>query len=263
VLSFAAGAILKQLQGFVMKWTPATIENKKVWDEGLFTLTIRAPKVMPFKPGQFLQIGMELPDGTHLHRPYSVASPHGDLLEFFIVMVETGQLTPRLWNMNVGDPIDVSEKAAGSFTLDHAPLASTLWLIGTGTGLAPYIAMLRTAEVWDRYKKIVVVHGVRHNRDLAYQEEFEQYKQTAADRFTYLPIVSREECPAGLSGRITTCIENGSLENKAGEKFSKDCAIMLCGNPDMLNDCEALLATREITKHKSKAPGQIVIERYW
>lgn len=245
-----------------MKWTPATIERKRVWDEGLFTLTVRAPEVHPFKPGQFLQLGMELPDG-HLHRPYSVASPHGELLEFFIVMVDGGALTPRLWKMNEGDQLDVSEKAAGSFTLEHAPAASTLWLIGTGTGLAPYIAMLRTETPWLNYRKIVVVHGVRYARDLAYHDEIAHYNSRNPGQFSYVPIVSREACSEGLSGRITTCIENGSLEDKAGIAFSKDCAIMLCGNPDMLNDCESLFAAREITKHKAKTPGQIVIERYW
>jgi ferredoxin/flavodoxin---NADP+ reductase len=245
-----------------MKWTPATIERKRVWDEGLFTLTVRAPEVQPFKPGQFLQLGMELPDG-HLHRPYSVASPHGELLEFFIVMVDGGALTPRLWNMNEGDQVDISEKAAGSFTLEHAPAASTLWLIGTGTGLAPYIAMLRTETPWLNYPKIVVVHGARYSRDLAYQDELAHYTSRNPGQFSYVPIVSREACSEGLSGRITTCIENGSLEDKAGIAFSKDCAIMLCGNPDMLNDCESLLEAREITKHKAKTPGQIVIERYW
>jgi ferredoxin/flavodoxin---NADP+ reductase len=245
-----------------MKWTPATIERKRVWDEGLFTLTVRAPEVQPFKPGQFLQLGMELPDG-HLHRPYSVASPHGELLEFFIVMVDGGALTPRLWNMNEGDQLDISEKAAGSFTLEHAPAASTLWLIGTGTGLAPYIAMLRTETPWLNYPKIVVVHGARYSRDLAYQDELAHYTSRNPGQFSYVPIVSREACSEGLSGRITTCIENGSLEDKAGIAFSKDCAIMLCGNPDMLNDCESLLEAREITKHKAKTPGQIVIERYW
>lgn len=245
-----------------MKWTPATIERKRVWDDGLFTLTVRAPEVQPFKPGQFLQLGVELPDG-HLHRPYSVASPYGELLEFFIVRVDNGALTPRLWNMGEGDRLDISEKAAGSFTLEHAPDASTLWLIGTGTGLAPYIAMLRTEAPWERYKKIVAVHGVRYSRDLAYLEELAEYSSRNSGQFTYVPVVSREDCPQGLTGRITTCIENGSLECKAGAPFSKDCAIMLCGNPDMLNDCESLLAAREIHKHKAKTPGQIVIERYW
>ncbi len=136
-----------------MKWTPATIERKRIWDDGLFTLTVRAPEVQPFKPGQFLQLGIDLPDG-HLHRPYSVASPHGEMLEFFIVRVDNGALTPRLWSMNEGDKLDVSEKAAGSFTLDHAPDASTLWLVGTGTGLAPYIAMLRTEAPWKNTRRL-------------------------------------------------------------------------------------------------------------
>jgi ferredoxin/flavodoxin---NADP+ reductase len=245
-----------------MKWTPAVIEHKRVWDHGLFTLTIRAPEVEAFKPGQFLQLGYDLPDG-HLHRPYSVASPHGELLEFFIVMVEDGRLTPLLWKAQSGDALDVSLKAAGSFTLDHCPLASTLWLIGTGTGLAPYIAMLRTPEPWQRYRKIVVVHGVRHNRDLAYQDEMAQHADRGLDSFCYVPVVSRENYPGGLQGRITTCIENGSLEQQAGATFSTDNAIMLCGNPAMLDDCEALLAARGIKKHKKKEPGQIVIERYW
>jgi len=243
-----------------MKWTQATIERKQVWSEGLFTLSIRAPEVEPFQAGQFLQLGYELPDG-HLHRPYSVASPYGELLDFFIVLVAEGKLTPRLWQALPGEAIDVSQKAAGSFTLGHCPDGKVLWLVGTGTGLAPYMAMLRTHEPWDRYQKIVVVHGVRHVQDLAYQDEMAGY--AGSGRFCYVPVVSREDYPLGLKGRITTCIENGSLEEFAQTTFAKDSAIMLCGNPDMLDECEALLAAREIVKHKKKAPGQIVIERYW
>ncbi len=245
-----------------MKWTPATIVRKHIWSDGLFTLAIRAPEVDVFKPGQFLQLGLKLSD-DHVHRPYSVASPHGELLEFFIVLVEEGKLTPRLWKLEPGDTLDISQRAAGSFTLEHCPDASTLWLIGTGTGLAPYIAMLRTPEPWQRYKRIVLVHGVRYARDLAYQEELSSYIQNASGQFRYIPIISREANSDSLQGRITTCIENGSLEQSAGVPMSKDSAIMLCGNPDMLDDCEALLAAREIVKHKKKAPGQIVIERYW
>lgn len=245
-----------------MKWTQASVVGMRIWSDGLFTLTIRAPEVEPFEPGQFLQLGFDLPDG-HLHRPYSVASPHGELLEFFIVLVEDGKLTPRLWKLQAGDSIEVSQKAAGSFTLSHCPDGEALWLVGTGTGLAPYIAMLRTQELWNRFSKIIVVHGVRHNRDLAYQDEMAQFATKGPTSFCYVPVVSREECPDGLKGRITTCIENGSLEEFAQTALSKSSAIMLCGNPDMLDDCEKLLAAREIVKHKKKTPGQIVIERYW
>jgi ferredoxin--NADP+ reductase len=245
-----------------MKWTPGVITHKTVWAHGLFTLAIQAPEVSHFEPGQFLQLGIDQPDG-HLHRPYSVASPHGPTLEFFIVLVEDGRLTPHLWKMDVGDSIDISAKAAGSFTLSHCPDASVLWLIATGTGLAPYIAMLRTPAPWDRYQKIVVVHGARHACDLAYQPELANHKHQYGHRFDYLPVVSREVVQGALNGRITTCITDGTLESAAHVQFTADSCVMMCGNPDMLDETEALLGERGLKRHKSKEPGQIVVERYW
>ena len=245
-----------------MKWTHGTVTRKVIWTEGLFTLEIEAPEVAEFEPGQFLQLGIDQEDG-HLHRPYSVASPHGRVLDFFIVLVEEGRLTPHLWKMDVGDTLDVSMKAAGSFTLSHCPDGESLWLIATGTGLAPYIAMLRRPDAWERYKKIVVVHGVRHVADLAYQTELANHKASYGDRFSYIPVVSREAMPGGLSGRITSCIANGSLENAAQSELQPDCCVMMCGNPDMLNETESLLGERGLKKHRKKEPGQIVVERYW
>lgn len=245
-----------------MKWTRGVVERKVVWGQGLFTLGIRAPEVEAFEPGQFLQLGIEQADG-HLHRPYSVASPHGETLEFFIVLVEDGKLTPHLWSVSEGDELDVSLKAAGSFTLSHCPEASSLWLIATGTGLAPYIAMLRTPDPWARYQRIVLVHGVRYGADLAYQQELAAHKAQYGDQFEAIPIVSREGIEGALQGRITHCISDGSLEKAAKLQLSTDSCIMMCGNPDMLNETETLLGQRGIKKHKKKEPGQIVIERYW
>jgi ferredoxin--NADP+ reductase len=245
-----------------MKWTRGVVQEKVVWSEGLFTLRIHAPEVGAFEPGQFLQLGIDNADG-HIHRPYSVASPHGELLDFFIVLVEDGKLTPHLWKMDVGAQVDVSARAAGSFTLKHCPEGETLWLIATGTGLAPYIAMLRTEEPWERYQKIVVVHGVRQATDLAYQEEFAGYQGQQGERFAYLPVVSREEISGCLHGRITRCLANGSLEATAGKVLDTNSCVMLCGNPAMLDETEQLLGERGIKKHKRKEPGQIVVERYW
>ena len=245
-----------------MKWTRGTIKRKKIWSDGLFTLEIHAPDVEKFEPGQFLQLGIEQ-EGKHLHRPYSVASPHGEVLDFFIVLVEEGRLTPHLWKMDVGDEIDISQKGVGSFTLSHCPDASTLWLIATGTGLAPYIAMLREKEVWDRYQKIFVLHGVRYAHELAYQDELEAYRSENGDRFDYVPLVSRADVDHGLRGRITHCVENGSLESHVNAEITTDSCIMMCGNPDMLTEMEELLGKRGIKKHKRKEPGQIVFERYW
>ncbi|HBE68965.1 MAG TPA: ferredoxin--NADP(+) reductase [Planctomycetaceae bacterium] len=245
-----------------MKWTPGTLRSKTVWAEGLFTLHVDAPEVLPFTPGQFLQLGLDIA-GEEVKRPYSVASPHSEILDFYIVEVEDGKLTPSLNRLQPGDSLKITEKAAGSFTLDHSPPGNQLWLIATGTGLAPYIAMLRTEEPWDRYQQIVVVHGVRYQADLSYVDEMHRYARERTGRFCYVPIVSREDGPESLRGRITHRLEDGSLEERAGVEFNSDCCILMCGNPDMLTDLEAQLLERGIKKHRRKEPGQIVVERYW
>lgn len=245
-----------------MQWTSGTIEHKQIWAEGLFTIGVRVDGVQPFEPGQFLQVGLEQ-EGGHIHRPYSVASPYGEVLEFFIVVVEDGRLTPQLWTMNAGDRVDVSTKAAGSFTLSHCPDGDTLWLIGTGTGLAPYVAMLRTDQPWQRYDRIIVVHGVRQASDLAYQPEFLEHGKQYGERFRYVALTSRENVTGALPGRITTCLANGSLEAAAECQFTDSSCVLMCGNPAMLNETESMLEERGLRKHKKKEPGQIVVERYW
>jgi ferredoxin--NADP+ reductase len=246
-----------------LNWCPGTIVEKQVWTEGLFTLRIQVSGVRPFAAGQFLQIGFQNGD-DHLHRPYSVASPYGPVIDFYIVMVDGGELTPRLWNLKTGDAIDVSERAAGSFTLSHAPKHESLWLIGTGTGLAPYIAMLRTDEPWQHFKKIVLIHGTRMRADLSYGDELRGFERTHGDRFCYLPMTTREECPQGLTGRIPVGLKDGSIEARVNCSIvPENATVMLCGNPAMLDDVENLLVERGLKKHRSKSPGNIVVERYW
>jgi ferredoxin--NADP+ reductase len=185
-------------------------------------------------------------------------------LEFFIVRVDDGELTPRLWSMSEGDAIDVSAKATGSFTLQHAPHAESIWLLGTGTGLAPYIAMLRDPKIWQSYKKILLVHGVRYPSDLAYLDELEEYEKSHAGQFKSISVVSRAEYDRGISGRITTAIESGKLEEMAQTCLSPDSsAVMMCGNPQMLDDVEAILNGRGMRKHKRSELGHYVVERYW
>ncbi len=246
-----------------LQWINGRVAKKHVWFDGLFTLSIECPGVSPFECGQFLQIGVPLED-KHLHRPYSVASPFGNTLEFFIVRVDEGHLTPKLWAMQEGDAIDVSVKATGSFTLQHTPPAETLWLLGTGTGLAPYIAMLRDPHIWSTYKRIVLVHGVRLQSDLAYTQELEALESRFPDRFRMIPVVSRAICEGAIAGRITTAIETGQLEERAGARLSPDTsAVMMCGNPQMLDDVEAMLHARGMRRHKRSDSGHYVVERYW
>lgn len=246
-----------------IQWINGHIVRKHVWHDGLFTITVHCPGVAPFECGQFLQVGLSLPE-KHLHRPYSVASPHGMELEFFIVKVNEGELTPRLWEMAPGDCIEVSSKATGGFTLEHAPAAEVIWLLATGTGLAPYIAMLRDPKIWKSYQHIVVVHGVRHVTDLAYTEELSSLVQSSEGRLHVVPVVSRDQPEYGIHGRITTALETGTLEKLVGLPMStENSSVMMCGNPLMLDDVEAILNARGMRKHKRNEPGHYVVERYW
>jgi ferredoxin--NADP+ reductase len=260
---------LLNLESDMPKWCPATVVEKKIWTEGLFTIRVSTSEVTPFLPGQFLQLGI-FPDGHDgdeaklINRPYSVASPHGEELEFFIVLVEEGELTPRLWQLEAGSSLQVSQRAAGSFTLKKTPDAETLWLVATGTGLAPYIAMLRTDEPWESYQNIVVVHGVRHFADLAYTNELRALEETHAGRFKLVQALTREEADGTLNGRIPTLFDNGEIETATGFECRPDnSSVLLCGNPAMLDTMEEVLGKREMKRHRSKSPGQIVLERYW
>ena len=251
------------------KWCAGTVVEKQVWTEGLFTIRVAVPDVTPFTPGQFLQLAL-FPQGHDgdesklINRPYSVASPHSDELEFFIVLVDDGELTPKLWALEKGSSIQVAQRAAGSFTLKKTPDAETLWLVATGTGLAPYIAMLRTEEPWESYKKIVVVHGVRHFADLAYTDELKAFEEKYPDRFRLVQALTREEADGTLKGRIPGLFENGEIEKVTGFSCQADnSSILLCGNPAMLDTMEEVMGKRDMKRHRSKSPGQIVLERYW
>jgi len=250
-------------------WCDATVTKKRIWTDGLFTITIKVNDVKPFKPGQFLQLGV-YPEGQEgieeaiINRPYSVASPHGDELEFFIVLVPDGELTPKLWALEVGDSLLVNDKGAGRFTLDHTPEAKHLWLFATGTGLAPYVAMLRTEEPWQRFERIVVVHGVRKEVDLAYTQELTAYRSKYSGQFELIQGLTREQSEIAMRGRLPALLASGQLEKAADCKLSKeDSSVLLCGNPAMLDSMEELLNSRGMVKHRSKTPGQIVLERYW
>ena len=246
------------------KWCTATVVEKQIWTEGLFTISIESNEVLPFQPGQFLHLAVRNSDEKIINRPYSVASPHGKRLEFFIVVVPEGKLTPRLWELEQGSELLVSQKAAGRFSLKHSPPAESLWLFATGTGLAPYIAMLRDPEIWDTYQRIVVAHGVRHAADLAYRDELNRFASENPERFRYVPALTREEHPDTLKGRLPVLLENGQLENSTGFKLAQEnSTVLLCGNPAMLDDMVDKLQARGLQEHRKKYPGQIVLERYW
>jgi ferredoxin--NADP+ reductase len=232
------------------------------WSEGLFTLRLQSEPVS-FAPGQFVNLALTI-DGELVRRSYSLASAPGDPLELYLVRVEGGALTPALSELEVGDELFVDDKAQGFFTLDHVPQARDGWLVSTGTGLAPFLSMIRSGAVWQRFERIVVVHGVRLCQHLGYREELERRAAQSPDAMRYVPLVSRENTRETLSGRVTDALVDGRLEKLAGSSLDPDQVhVMLCGNPEMVKDMSALLGERGLRRHRVRQPGHVTIEKYW
>lgn len=231
------------------------------WTENLFTFTLDAA-VEPFRAGQFFRLGL-VEGETWVSRAYSAASAPGQPLEFYVALVEGGALTPDLHRKAKGDEIAVFPRATGHFTLEHVHDAELLWLVCTGTGLAPYISMLRSEEPWARFGRVIVVHGVRHAADLCYREELLALGQRRGDRLSWVPVVSREPTREDvICGRIPQQLE--AVEARAGYGIRPETSqVLLCGNPDMVVEVEALLAARGLRRNKLKLPGHITTERYW
>ena len=244
-----------------MPWVDGKVVARTDWSEGLVTLRVDAGPV-DFIPGQWVNLGLVL-DGKLVKRSYSIASAPGLPLEFYVVRVDGGALSPNLCALSVGDELRVQSDAQGFFTLDHVPSARDLWLVATGTGLGPYLSMVRSGQLWERFEHVVLVHGARRVEQLGYREELEGIAERRST-MTYVPIVSREDDEAALHGRIPANIDNGNLEKAAGLALSPDNShVLLCGNPDMIRDTSEALARRGLRKHRTRKPGHVSTERYW
>ena len=239
-----------------------------------------------FEPGQFATLGLlpgpeddppvnpDSPSAKRkgprlIRRAYSIASPPSqtDHMAFYIVRVDEGKLTPKLWRLEPGDPIFLGEKIAGKFTLTPVPEGKDLVMIGTGTGLAPYLSMYHQYRGTGRWRKFILIEGCRLARDLGYLRELEQTAQQNED-FIYLPTVTREPDDApwpGLRGRVNTAIEPERYQELVGTPLTPEhCHVFLCGNPQMIDQCEANLIERGFVTEDRKHPeGNIHLERYW
>ncbi|MES1175772.1 MAG: ferredoxin--NADP reductase [Myxococcales bacterium] len=233
------------------------------WAPGLTTLTIDAT-IEPFVAGQFVNLGLELPEGELVRRSYSIASAPGAPLEFYIKEVVGGGLTPRLTRLEPGASVWVERKPQGFFTLAYVPPCRDLWLVATGTGLGPFLAMLRAGEVWQRFERVCVVHGARTVAHLSYAEELARLAAAHPGRLTYTPVVSGSAHGPALPGRVTTAFADGTLEARAGVALDPERShLLLCGNPDMILELTAALGARGLRKHRVRTPGHITAEKYW
>jgi ferredoxin--NADP+ reductase len=166
--------------------------------------------------------------------------------------------------LRAGDPLWVMRKASGFLTLSEIPEARHLWLLSTGTAIGPFLSILHTAEPWERFERVVLVHAVRYARELSFADSIAALLSRHPGRFEFIPFVSREAAEFALPGRITTAIANRQLEARAQLEISPEHSqIMICGNPDMVKDTSTLLETRGLRRNRRREPGHITVENYW
>lgn len=239
------------------------------WNDKLFSFTTTRDPGFRFESGHFVMVGMEV-DGRPLMRAYSIASPHYDeTLEFLSVKIANGPLTSRLQHVQPGMKLLVSSKPVGTLVLSDLKPGKTLYLFATGTGLAPFLSIIRDPETYERFEKVVLVHGVRMISDLAYADyithdlpKHEYLGEEITAKLIYYPVVTRE--PFRNQGRITEIIESGRLFTDIGLPPLDPATdrAMICGGPSMLADIAAMLDARGFAVSPSHGvPGDYVIER--
>jgi ferredoxin/flavodoxin---NADP+ reductase len=262
----------------------ATVIGREEIHTDLIILRVRPDAALfDFKPGQFGVLGLQgsapriaeaaseepttEPDKM-IRRAYSIASSSVErrYIEFYLTLISSGQLTPRLFALKHGDRVFLGPKASGLFTLDRVAPGKSVILIATGTGLAPYVSMLRTMLMTETERKFVVLHGARYSWDLGYRGELESLARLRPN-FTYIPSITRAEQDPhfhGHTGRIQNVLAEGAVEKESG--LTLDPAktdVFLCGNPEMVKIVKELLAAKGFTTGDGKNPGTIHVEEYW
>ncbi|MFD1121958.1 ferredoxin--NADP reductase [Methylophilus flavus] len=233
------------------KYSTETILSVHHWNDTLFSFKATRDPGLRFENGQFVMIGMEV-DGLPLTRAYSIASPnYEEHLEFFSIKVPNGPLTSRLQHLKVGDPLLVSRKPTGTLVTHDLKPGKNLYFFSTGTGLAPFMSLIQDIEVYDRFEKVVLIHGVRYVNELAYADFISQelpnnefFGEEVKNKLIYYPTVTRE--PFRNQGRLTDLVESGKLFEDIGlpPLNPETDRAMICGSPAMLKDTAHMLDTR-------------------
>ncbi|MDO4440979.1 MAG: ferredoxin--NADP reductase [Moraxella sp.] len=264
--------------------TPITVLSKTIWSPTLFSFTTTRPEGFRFDAGQFVRLGVapdelsanadkpKAPISQRIFRAYSVvSSPYDEHLEFFSVVVPDGAFTSQLQHLAVGDTLYLNPEPFGFLTLARyqEPTPSDLWLLATGTGLAPFLSMLGDLATWQNYRHIVLAYSSRTQAELAYLDKIaelaEQFGELVENpaKLHFVPIVTREVVDGCLNARIPALIATGELETHVGLNLNPDTShVMLCGNPDMVEDTKAALKDKGLTMNR-RGVGNIAVENYW
>jgi ferredoxin--NADP+ reductase len=238
------------------------------WTDRLFSFRCTRAPALRFTSGQFTMIGLMV-EGKPLTRAYSMVSPAWEEhLEFLSIKVPNGPLTSRLQHIRVGERVLIGQKPVGTLVPENLLPGRNLWLLATGTGLAPFMSLIRDPEIYDRYERVILAHTVRQVAELAYRElitqelpRHELLGEMVAEKLIYLPAVTREPFP--VQGRITTRLEQGQAEREAGVAplSPEHDRVMICGSEAMNADCKALLEARGFVEGSNSAPGTYVVEK--
>lgn len=251
----------------IEKFTVEKVLSVHRWAHNLFSFTMTRPAHFKFTAGQFARIGLMV-NGELVVRAYSVvSSPFDENLEFFSIVVPDGAFTSNLQHLEIGDELYLDKTAYGYLTLARyqLPLAHDLWLLATGTGLAPFLSMLQDFETWTKYQHIHLIYSVRSTAELAYVDRIQEIAESFGEGhtgFKFVPIITRDP-NATLHDRLPVLIENGELEKVVGLSLNSATShVMLCGNPQMVEDTKDALKQRGL-KMNRRGEGNIAVENYW
>lgn len=272
-----------------------TVLSKTTWTPNLFSFTVSRPDSFKFTAGQFVRLGVNpsqlqyykqqsdvSDDGVDeaantalnedIFRAYSiVSSPFDEVLEFFSIVIPDGAFTSQLQHLQVGDELLLNTMPFGFLTLARyqKPLPKDLWLLATGTGLAPFLSMLQDLKTWEDYEHIILAYSARSTEELAYVEKIESLQEEFGSlvdnpaTLTFIPIVTRESVEGTLTERLPKLLLEGTLQARAGIELDIDSThVMLCGNPDMVEDTKETLKSLGLVMNR-RGEGNIAVENYW
>ena len=263
----APAPVLAARKGSAPPFTLERIRALRPRAPGLVSFETTRPTGFRFTPGHYARLGLG-PDADVVWRPYSIASPADEeRLAFQLTRVPGGAFNGLFESLRTGDPIRVDRRSFGFLTLAQVAPGGTLWLLATGTGVAPFVSMLADPATWMRHERVVLVHSVRHALELATGEVQAAMGRRSPEeraRLLTVPVVTREATPGALRARIGELLRTGALEAVAGGAIAPDRArVMLCGNPEMIRDVRAFARERGLEPGRRGIPGSLATEGYW
>jgi ferredoxin--NADP+ reductase len=252
------------------KYTVEKITEIHAWTPHLFSFKLTRFTGYRFVPGQFSRLGLPKEDGSIVWRAYSIVSAsYDEHLEFFSIVVPGGEFTSRLSKLRVGDVVLVEKMNYGFLTTARFEQGRDLWMLATGTGVAPFISILHELDTWESYDRIVLVYSVRHSSELAYENTVasfaaHEYFGGFAGKLAFVPVVTRDKVPGVLSERIPVLLGSGQLEQCAGLQLDRERSrIMICGNPEMVDDTRKWFIENGYTISRRAKPGHLALENLW